>query len=40
MDVTYEEYMDFVIHLYMQEFLDFSYHFGKSESTVDSLAIV
>jgi len=40
MDVTYEEYMDFVIHLYMQEFLDFGYHFGKTESTVDSLTIV
>jgi hypothetical protein len=40
MDVTYEEYLEYINDLYMQEFLDFGYHFGKSESTVDSLAIV
>lgn len=26
MDMTYDEYIDFVNHLFLQEFADFEYH--------------
>lgn len=40
MDMLYDDYTDFVNDLFMQEFLDFEYHTGHSDSTVDSLAIL
>jgi hypothetical protein len=40
MDLTYDEYLSFVNSLFMQEFLDFDYHFGYSESTRESMEIV
>lgn len=40
MDLTYDEYIEFINHLFMQEFLDFAYHMGDNESTVDSLTII
>lgn len=40
MDVTYDEYLEFINHLFMQEFLDFSYHFRDTESTAESLNIL
>lgn len=40
MDMTYDEYVDFVNHLFMQEFLDFAYHLGNTESTVESMTIL
>lgn len=39
MDLTYEEYIDFINHLFMQEFTDDAYHTGL-ESTIDSLTIL
>ena len=26
MDLTYDEYLDFINHLFLQEFVDFDYH--------------
>lgn len=40
MDLTYEEYIEFINHLFMQEFVDFAYHFGQNNSTADSLLIL
>lgn len=40
MDLTYEEYIDYINHLFMQEFVDFQYHMGDTEATVDSLNIL
>lgn len=40
MDMTYGEYIEFINHLFMQEFVDFGYHMGDTESTVDSLKIL
>jgi hypothetical protein len=40
MDLTYEEYIEFINDLCMQEFKDFLYHFRRSESTVESLTIL
>lgn len=40
MDVTYDEYIEFINHLFMQEFVDFSYHSCDTESTVESLTIL
>ena len=40
MDMTYDEYIDFINHLFMQEFLDFDYHTGHSDSTSESLSII
>lgn len=37
MDMTCNDYIDFINHLFMQEFVDMSYHSGHIESTVDSL---
>ena len=36
MDITYEEYIEYINHLFMQEFTDDEYHLGR-ESTVASL---
>ena len=40
MDMTYDEYIEFINHLLLQEFLDFSYHMGDTESTAESLIIL
>jgi hypothetical protein len=40
MDMTYDEYIEFINHLFMQEFLDFAYHLAEDESTVESLTIL
>jgi hypothetical protein len=40
MDMTYEEYIEYINHLVMQEFLDCLLHFRNTESTVDSLTIL
>lgn len=40
MDVTYDEYIEFINHLFMQEFVDFDFHFRDTESTVESLTIL
>ena len=40
MDMTYDEYIEFINHLFMQEFVDFEYHMGNTESTVESLQIL
>jgi hypothetical protein len=37
MDVTYDEYIEYINHLMNQEMLDTAYHFGHSEATVESL---
>jgi hypothetical protein len=39
MDLTYEEYINFINHLFMQEFTDDAYHTGR-ESTIDALTIL
>lgn len=39
MDMTYDEYIDFINHLFLQEFTDDEYHVGR-ESTVDSTTII
>ena len=39
MDMTYDEYINFINHLFMQEFLDDSYHMGRSETSVNALSI-
>jgi len=39
MNMTYDEYIDYINHLFMQEFLDDAYHTGR-ESTVASLSIL
>lgn len=39
MNLTYYEYIDYINHLFMQEFLDDDYHIGR-ESTVASLFIL
>jgi hypothetical protein len=39
MDMTYDEYIDYVNHLFLQEFTDFDYHFSLSQSTDKALEI-
>jgi hypothetical protein len=39
MDLTYDEYIEFINHLFMQEFVDEDYHYGR-ESNTDSLSIL
>lgn len=39
MDLTYDEYINFINHLFMQEYLDDAYHTGH-ESTVNALTIL
>jgi hypothetical protein len=39
MDMTYDDYINFINHLFMQEFLDDEYHTGR-ESTVNALIIL
>jgi len=40
MDMTYDEYIEYINHLFMQEFVDFQYHMGDTEATVESLTIL
>lgn len=40
MDLTYDEYIDFINHLFLREFIDFDYHSRNTESTVESLTIL
>ena len=40
MDLTYDEYLDFINHLFLQEFVDFQFHMGDTESTIESLTIL
>ena len=40
MDMLYDEYIDFINHLMVQEMLDTAYHFGHNESTIESLQIL
>lgn len=40
MDLTYDEYIEFINHLFLQEFVDMSYHLGHTESTIESLTIL
>lgn len=40
MEMTYDEYIAFVNHLFMQEFMDVDYWMSLRESTVDSLTIL
>ena len=40
MNLTYDEYINFINHLFMQEFLDGSYHMGNTETTVNALSIL
>lgn len=44
MDMTYDEYTDFINHLFLQEFVDFDYHdffrgnqFGGSAESLTTL---
>jgi hypothetical protein len=39
MDLTYDEYLNFINHLFIQEYLDDEYHTGR-ESTVGALTIL
>ena len=39
MDMTYEEYMEYIDHLFIQEFIDDAYHLGR-ESTINALSIL
>lgn len=40
MDMTYGEYIDYINHLFLQEFVDFDYHMGHSDSTAEALTIL
>jgi hypothetical protein len=40
MDLTYDEYIDFINHLFLQEFVDFDYKFRNTGSTNESLSII
>lgn len=40
MDLTYDEYIEFINHLVIQEMLDSDYHLGHTEYTVESLKIL
>ena len=40
MDLTYEEYTDYLNGMLMQEMLDFDYYIGQDASTVDALTIL
>ncbi len=40
MDLTYDEYIDYLNSVTMQILLDFGYHLAEDESTVDSLTIL
>jgi hypothetical protein len=39
MDWTYDEYIDFVNHLFLQEFADFDYHFDLRGSMPHALEV-
>jgi hypothetical protein len=39
MNLTYDDYIAYINHLFMQEFLDDAYHMGR-ESTVASLTLL
>ena len=36
MDLTYEEYLEFVNHLFLQEFVDFDYQFKCGNTASES----
>ena len=38
--MTYEEYIDYINHLFLQEMADFAYHFKYSETTTDALTVI
>lgn len=40
MDLTYEEYLDYINSLSLQEMLDFDYYISQDASTVDALTIL
>ncbi len=40
MFLTYDEYIEFINHLFLQEFVDFEFHMGDTESTVESRTIL
>jgi hypothetical protein len=40
MDMTHDEYIAFINHLLMQEYLDFDYYIGQDASTADALTIL
>jgi hypothetical protein len=40
MDLTFEEYIDYLNELFIQELLDFDYYVEGKRSTVDSLTIL
>lgn len=40
MDLTYDEYIDFINDLFMQEMLDFDFHFRDTDSITESLTIL
>ena len=40
MDLTYEEYIDYINSLSLQEMLDSDYTIGQDASTVDALTIL
>lgn len=39
MDLTYDEYINYINDLFLQEMLDESYHYGKSDSTDNALTL-
>lgn len=40
MDLTYDEYLEYLNHLFLERLVDFAYHFGHNGSTVDSLTVL
>ena len=40
MDVTYDEYLEYINHLFLERLVDFAFHFGHNASTADSLTIL
>lgn len=40
MDMTYDEYIEFINHLFMQEFADYDYNSGDTDSTAESMNIL
>lgn len=40
MDLTYDEYLEYLNHLFLERLVDFAYYFGQNNSTTDSLLIL
>lgn len=40
MDLTYDDYISYINHLFLQEFVDDAYHMGYTETTVNALSIL